>query len=454
MEGSDEDQTMSQMGIESNDHSWWALDINPQFPTFNSQDLTFDTTAYGLQNEQSLFSSSSPTDCQFNQDALPRFNPQNLSFDTPSAFGFEEFSRPSSNPFSVSSMVAPAVYASPPTSRFLGASQASFMQFQPTQAPAPFFPHTGALPANASLSNASSPVISGNASPQPTTTPAPAPAFRHTGALLANASPSSAPTATIVSGSAPQHVQSAVASFMQFQPTQAPAPFFPHTGALPANSSLSNASSPVISGNATPQPTTTPAPAPAFRHTGALPANASPSHAPTPTIVPGSAPQHIQPAVAPSDASSPPPTQNTVPFQQIAAAAQPEAVHTVGKNGTMPELTETSAINQADGRRSGRNPVPSKRHEQMNEIGKGNNKTTASCSAPIEKENFPPSTIPKWTIASHDHLLISDLGKEWTACVQAWFELEKELGFGSQAGAKVCLLIFFSFELNIRFKFV
>jgi hypothetical protein len=362
-----EDLTTTQMGIGSNDNSWWALDTNPQFPAFNSSDLTFDTTAYGLQNEQSIFSSSSPTDCQFNQDALPRFNPQNLSFDTPSAFGFEEFSRPSSNPFSVSSMVAPAVYASPPTSRFLGASQASFMQFQPTQAPAPFFPHTGALPANASLSNASSPVISGNASPQPTTTPAPAPAFRHT---------------------------------------------------------------------------------------GALPANASPSHAPTPTIVPGSAPQHIQPAVAPSDASSPPPTQNTVPFQQIAAAAQPEAVHTVGKNGTMPELTETSAINQADGRRSGRNPVPSKRHEQMNEIGKGNNKTTASCSAPIEKENFPPSTIPKWTIASHDHLLISDLGKEWTACVQAWFELEKELGFGSQAGAKVCLLIFFSFELNIRFKFV
>jgi hypothetical protein len=97
--------------------------------------------------------------------------------------------------------------------------------------------------------------------------------------------------------------------------------------------------------------------------------------------------------------------------------------------------------------------VPSKRHEQMNEIDGKGNKTAGS--APIEKENIPPSTIPKWTIASHDHLLISDLGEDWTACVQAWFELEQDLGFGSQTGAKVCLLIFFFFfQSNIRFNFV
>ena len=75
----------------------------------------------------------------------------------------------------------------------------------------------------------------------------------------------------------------------------------------------------------------------------------------------------------------------------------------------------------------------------MNEIdGKGNNKTTAS--AHIEKENIPPSTIPEWTIASHDYLLNSDLGKDWIVCVQVWFELEQEMGYGSQAGTKVCLL--------------
>jgi hypothetical protein len=78
----------------------------------------------------------------------------------------------------------------------------------------------------------------------------------------------------------------------------------------------------------------------------------------------------------------------------------------------------------------------------MNEIdGKAKNKTTASTDS--EKENIPGAT-PEWTIASHDHLLNSDLGKDWMACVQAWFELEQELGYGSQAGAKVCLLIYFS----------
>ena len=65
----------------------------------------------------------------------------------------------------------------------------------------------------------------------------------------------------------------------------------------------------------------------------------------------------------------------------------------------------------------------------MNQIdGNAKNKTTATDH--IEKEDIP-STIPKWTIASHNHLLMSDLGKDWTACVQAWFELEQELGYGS-----------------------
>ncbi|KAF8815164.1 hypothetical protein BYT27DRAFT_7230301 [Phlegmacium glaucopus] len=74
----------------------------------------------------------------------------------------------------------------------------------------------------------------------------------------------------------------------------------------------------------------------------------------------------------------------------------------------------------------------------MNQIdGKAKNKATAS--AHIEKENIPPSTTPEWAIASHDHLLKSDLGKDWTACVQAWFELEQELGYGSQAGTKGAL---------------
>ena len=385
----DEDLTMTISNDQSS--SWWALDINPQFPTFDSPDLAFNTTASGLQ---SLSSSSTSTDYRFNQNFPPTFNPPNLSFDTPPAFGFEQFSCPSltlttdstsivpnNNPsFSVPSVVAPAVNASPPPSQFLGES--SFMQFQPTQAPAPVFLHTGALPANASPRNVSSP--------------------------------------TVVAGNAPQHT--------------------------PATS---NASLP---------PTTTPAPAPASPYTGALPANTSQSNTSSPTVVPGNAQQHIQPAAAPtSDASPPPLAQNTESFQHAATIVQP--VHTGGSTplSPLPDLphsqlanSETSALPSSDslnqaGRRSGRNLVPSKRHEQMNEIdGKGNNKIAAS--AHIEKENIPPSTIPQWAIASHDLLLNSesDLGKDWTACVRAWFELEQELCYGSQAGAKVCLLIFFS----------
>jgi hypothetical protein len=81
----------------------------------------------------------------------------------------------------------------------------------------------------------------------------------------------------------------------------------------------------------------------------------------------------------------------------------------------------------------------------MNQIdGKATNKTH-TVSANIEKENVPRlPTTPEWAVASHNHLLKSDLGKDWTACVQAWFELERELNYGSQAGAKVRLLIFLS----------
>lgn len=367
------------MGMGSNDISWWDLDINPQFP----RDLAFDTTAFGLQNEQSLSSTSS--DFGFNQHFSPTFNSPNLSFDTP-AFEFQQFSRPSSastdftsvvstgnnNPsFSFPSTVAPAVVNAPqPPSQFIGGSP--FMQFQPTLAPAPAFPNTGAP------SNASSPTVVPSNAPQ------------H---IPAASNASSQPIATPVS---PQHI--------------------------PATT------------NASPQPTTT---------------SVSLSNS-------------TQPAAAPGDASSPPPAQNTLSSQHAAAIAQP--VHTGAKNGTAPSSPlsdsrpsllagnpETSALssvsgtsvsdsssvslNQADGRRSGRNPVPSKRHEQMNEIdGRGNK---ALASPHIEKENIPSAT-PDWTIASHDHLLKSDLGEEWTACVRAWFELEQELGYGSQAGAKVC----------------
>jgi hypothetical protein len=88
----------------------------------------------------------------------------------------------------------------------------------------------------------------------------------------------------------------------------------------------------------------------------------------------------------------------------------------------------------------------------MNEID-GKATKAASTHIDSEKENIGAfTTTPEWTIASHNHLLKSDLGEDWTACVQAWFKLEQDLDYGSQAGAKVCLLTDLSF-IMFNFEF-
>jgi hypothetical protein len=396
------DLTMMGPGMGSNhdDTSWWALDIDPQFPAFNP-DLAFETTAFGLQNEQFLGSSSTSTG--FNQHFPPVFNSPNLSFDTSpqAAFDFEHFSRPFSltdstsiDPnnipsFSFPSTVAPAVNASQPPSQLSGASQppsqltgaSHFMQFQVQRTPAP---------SNALFQPTSTPVspqyipATSSASPQPSTQLAAAPGDAQ----------------MVAPGDAPQHIPAA--SNALSQPTATP---------------VSPQYIPAI-GNALSQPSATPV---------------SPQHI---LATSSASPQpSTQLVAAPGDASSSPPAQNTVSSEHAAATAL------FSVSGTSVSDSSTVSMNQVDGRRSGRNPVPSKRHDQMNEIdGKGNNKATGS--PPIGKENIP-STTPDWTIASHEHLLKSDLGEDWTACVQAWYELEEGLGYGSQAGAKVCLIFFF-----------
>jgi hypothetical protein len=162
--------------------------MDPQFPVFNSSDSAFNTTAFGLQNEQSPQSSSTSTHHEFNLH-FPTFNSPNFSFDISSNFGFEQFSCPLSNlnsltnftsiapnnnpSFSVPSVVAPALANVSQPNQFSASGASSFMQFQPTLAPASV---------NASPSNASSPTVvpdnapqhipaTSNASPQPTTTP-------------------------------------------------------------------------------------------------------------------------------------------------------------------------------------------------------------------------------------------------------------------------------------------
>ena len=284
-----------------------------------------------------------------------------------------------------------------------------FTSIVPNNIPSFSFPSAVAPLAAVNASQPPSQLIGASHFMQFQPSPAPVPAFSHTAALLhtiaptlVNESPSNASSQMVVPGDAPQHIPAA--SNALSQPTATPVLVSPQY--IPAT------------GNALPQPTTTPV---------------SPQHI---LATSSASPQpSTQPAVAPGDASSPPTAQNTVSSQHAAATAL------FSVSGTSVSDLSSVSLTQADGRRSGRNPVPSKRHEQMNEIdGKGNNQATGS--AHIEKENIP-STTPEWTIASHEHLLKSDLGEDWTACVRAWYELEEVLGYGSQAGAKVCLSFYF-----------
>ena len=280
-------------------------------------------------------------------------------------------------------------------------------------------------------------------------------------------------------------VDASPAQFHRFQPlaTAALAPAIPQTqtavspSLAPVDASQSsNAPSPAQF-----QPLATAALAPAIPQTAVSPSNV-PSPAQFQPLATAAKPRNAssQPlaAPAPSDALSLLSVQDNAPSQYTATSiVQP--VDSSTENGislstplssldsshsqlagntetstlsSVSSVTSSVPLNQADtalnSRRSGRNPAPSKRHDQMNEInGKAKNKTYTA-SARIEKENAP-TTTPEWAITAHDHLLKSDLGKDWTTCVQAWFELEQELGFGSQAGAKVDLLQWsYSFRLQ------
>ncbi|KJA16409.1 hypothetical protein HYPSUDRAFT_207108 [Hypholoma sublateritium FD-334 SS-4] len=78
----------------------------------------------------------------------------------------------------------------------------------------------------------------------------------------------------------------------------------------------------------------------------------------------------------------------------------------------------------SDIRRSTRSVIPSKRSEQLNKIG-GNDTDVPHPG----KENIPPQ----------GHFLLRDLGEDWVACVEKWFELEEKLGFGEVPGTKTAL---------------
>jgi hypothetical protein len=103
-------------------------------------------------------------------------------------------------------------------------------------------------------------------------------------------------------------------------------------------------------------------------------------------------------------------------------------------DGVLPDNTLNVPGSEAETRRSARPIVPSKRCDQMNQIG---SKNTTVIFASIGKENIPCNSRPNWAIAAQDHLLGMELGAEWTACVHHWVELEEILGYGTIAGSRV-----------------
>ena len=162
------------MGMGSNNHSWaLPVDLDPQFLTFSSTNLAFNTRTFNPQNERFPHSSSTSIDCGFNLH-FP-FNPPNFYFDASSTFGFEQFSYPSSNLTDISPIV-PNNYLS-----FLAPSTDPAALFNASQ-PSQFIAALALAPVSAFPSNASSPMIvpcnapqdipaPNNTSPQPTTMP-------------------------------------------------------------------------------------------------------------------------------------------------------------------------------------------------------------------------------------------------------------------------------------------
>jgi hypothetical protein len=103
----------------------------------------------------------------------------------------------------------------------------------------------------------------------------------------------------------------------------------------------------------------------------------------------------------------------------------------------IPPIPSTTPGSETETRRSARAAVPSKRSDQMNQIGSRN---APLSSALAGKENIAPNLPPDWAISAKNHLLGSELGAEWRACVQGWIDLENLLGYGAVAGARVCTL--------------
>jgi len=89
----------------------------------------------------------------------------------------------------------------------------------------------------------------------------------------------------------------------------------------------------------------------------------------------------------------------------------------------------------AENRCSARPVVPSKRIDQMNEIG--GKSTGSSNPSNIEKENITSGEQPEWAALAKMHLLVSNLGTEWTACIESWLQVEEQLGYGMIVGSKV-----------------
>jgi hypothetical protein len=73
----------------------------------------------------------------------------------------------------------------------------------------------------------------------------------------------------------------------------------------------------------------------------------------------------------------------------------------------------------------------------MNEIGGKSTGSSTTNLSNIEKENMASGEQPEWAALAKMYLLVSNLGMEWTACVESWLQVEEQLGYGTIVGSKV-----------------
>ncbi|PPQ87543.1 hypothetical protein CVT24_011200 [Panaeolus cyanescens] len=137
-------------------------------------------------------------------------------------------------------------------------------------------------------------------------------------------------------------------------------------------------------------------------------------------------------------AAAPPPTATAVPAQapNTSSTAAPQVTSALTNAMLSPppianqsQLKETGAVVNGSEAPRKRVPKPSMRNAEMDKIGS----TTTPAPKPVKLDL---TSAAEQAAQVKQHLLSHKLGDDWVRCVEGWFGLEAELGYGSIPGTK------------------